>query len=89
MYERQAVREIDADGARWTIVVVARLVSEDTATGAKSARLVVRIERVGERRRRSRIVSFAAGSLDEVDDHTLRALAEPHHGPRLGQSRAG
>lgn len=89
MYERQAVREIDAGGARWTVAVVARLVSEDTVTGAQSARLVVRMERVGERRQRPRIVSLAAGSLDELDEHTLRMLAAPHPEPRHRQSRAG
>ncbi|MFN2398579.1 MAG: hypothetical protein ABR543_08045 [Gemmatimonadaceae bacterium] len=89
MYGRQAVREIDAGGARWIVAVVARLVSEDTVTGAESARLVVRIERAGEGRRRAVIVSLAAGSLDEVDERTLRNLAAPDPVPRHRQSRAG
>lgn len=62
-------------GARWRATVVARLVSEDSITGAERARLVIRLDCLTLPRHTARIFTLRASTLDELQQETLCALA--------------
>jgi hypothetical protein len=59
---------------RWLITVVARLVSEDVATGAEIARLVLRLECLTQSHQPVGVATVRARTLHSVDNETLRAL---------------
>jgi hypothetical protein len=61
-------------GTRWLVTVVARLVSEDTAAGVETARLVLRFECLTQPHRPVRVATVRARALDQVGDDALRAL---------------
>ena len=65
-----------AGGMRWRATVVARLLSDDPATGRERARLVLRFECLGARRRLVRASLPGVASLEDVPDAALRALIE-------------
>ncbi len=68
-------------GAAWLVTVVARVSSEDIATGATNGRLVLRYECMSSPRKSRRIVTVRATSIDELSDETLRgALSARIHG---------
>ena len=60
-------------GASWLVTVVARMTSEDVATGAVTGRLVLRFECMSSPERSDRIVTVRAASLDDLGDDTLRS----------------
>lgn len=62
-------------GTRWRATVVARLVSEDSITGAERAQLVIRVDCLARPRHAARIFTLRASNLDELQHETLCALA--------------
>ena len=73
------------DGARWLATVVARLVSEDVATGAEIARLVLRLECLTQPHP-VRVATVRARTLHSTPDETLRSFLPS---PRLRSRRSG
>ncbi len=72
-----------ADGMRWRVSVVARLISEDITAGHESARLILQLECLSARRRALRAAVPGARALADVSERVLRALiAQP--APRRG-----
>jgi hypothetical protein len=61
-------------GTRWLATVVARLVSEDVATGAEITRLVLRLESLTQPRHPVRIATVRARTLQSIPDDALRSL---------------
>ncbi|MDQ6831064.1 MAG: hypothetical protein M3081_19555 [Gemmatimonadota bacterium] len=59
-------------GSSWLVTVVARVASEDVATGAVSGRLIVRYECMSSPGKSRRIVTLRATSLDDLSDEALR-----------------
>ena len=67
-------RVVSMRGTRWLVTVVARLLSEDVATGVEAGRLVLRLECMTHPGRPARIATIRARSLDELDDDALHAI---------------
>jgi hypothetical protein len=63
-----------AAGTRWLVTLVARLSTQDLETGASSTRLILRFESLSDPMRQPRIHAISAGSLEEMDESTLRTL---------------
>lgn len=61
-------------GVRWLVTVVARLLSEDVATGRESARLVLRFECLTQPSRPVRVATVRARTLQAVSEGALGSM---------------
>jgi len=75
-------------GSRWLVTMVARILSEDVASGSESSRLILRFESMTHPKRSERIVTVRARDLADLDEKTLSSLVAARlHGSATSRSR--